>query len=81
MFYEKKVRYLDFYRNGERVRNGGFARTEIRGERFRLELTLKGVSAAGRTAGSVILCAGKRNCCWERWEYKTDAGNSDTRKT
>ena len=60
MFYEKKVRYLDFYRNGERVRNGGFARTEIRGERFRLELTLKGVSAAGRTAGSVILCAGEK---------------------
>ena len=60
MFYEKKVRYLDFYRNGERIRNGGFARTEIRGERFRLELTLKGVSAAGRTAGSVILCAGEK---------------------
>ncbi len=60
MFYEKKVRYLDFYRNGERVRNGGVARTEIRGERFRLELTLKGVSAAGRTAGSVILCAGEK---------------------
>lgn len=60
MFYEKKVRYLDFYRNGERVRNGGFARTEIRGERFRLELTLKGVSAAGRTAGSVILRAGEK---------------------
>ena len=60
MFYEKKVRYLDFYRNGERIRNGGFARTEIRGERFRLELTLRGVSAAGRTAGSVILCAGEK---------------------
>lgn len=60
MFYEKKVRYLDFYRNGERIRNGGFARTEIRGERFRLELTLKGVSAAGRTAGSVILRAGEK---------------------
>lgn len=76
MFYEKKVRYLDFYRNGERVRNGGFARTEIRGERFRLELTLKGVSAAGRTAGSVILCAGEKELLLGEMGIQNGCGES-----
>ena len=38
MFYERKIRYLDYFRNGERVKSGGFAKTEVRDDSFKLEI-------------------------------------------
>lgn len=55
MVYDRRVRYLDYYRNGERIKGGGFARTEINGDLFKLELTLKGILASGGKTAEVIL--------------------------
>ena len=55
MFYDKKVRYLDYCRGGQRIKGGGFARTEIRGEDFKLELNLKGIPSAEGLSADVIL--------------------------
>lgn len=41
MFYERKIRYFDQYRDGERISAGGFARTEVRDSSFKLEITAK----------------------------------------
>lgn len=60
MLYDRKIRYLDYYRNGERVRNGGFAKTELQGDSLKVEITLRGLPCADREAVDVILCAGER---------------------
>ena len=41
MFYERKIRYFDQYRDGERILAGGFARTEVRDGSFKLEIAAK----------------------------------------
>lgn len=60
MRYDRKVRYLDYCENGERIRGGGFFKTEISGDSFKIELTVKGVRGAGEFAGDVILCGNGR---------------------
>ncbi|MCM1024966.1 MAG: hypothetical protein NC432_00900 [Roseburia sp.] len=55
MDYDKHVRYLDYCKSGERIKGGGFARTERNGDFFKLDLTLKGIlSAEGRTAEVIL---------------------------
>lgn len=41
MFYERKIRYFDQYRDGERILAGGFARTEVRDSSLKLEIAAK----------------------------------------
>lgn len=60
MRYDRKVRYLDYCENGERIRGGGFLKTEISRDSFKMELTVKGVRGAGEFAGDVILCGDGR---------------------
>lgn len=60
MRYDRKVKYLDYCENGERIRGGGFLKTEIFGDSFKIELTVKGVRGTGEFAGDVILCSDGR---------------------
>lgn len=55
MVYDRRIRYLDYCRNGERIKGGGFARTEINGDFFKLELTLKGIMASEGKMAEVFL--------------------------
>lgn len=55
MVYDRRVRYLDYCKNGERIKGGGFARTEINGDFLKLELSLKGIlSSEGREADVIL---------------------------
>ncbi|MCM1058106.1 MAG: hypothetical protein NC517_10940 [Firmicutes bacterium] len=56
MRYDRKIKYLDYCENGERVRGGGFLKLEVSGNRLKLELTVKGVRGIRELAGDVILC-------------------------
>lgn len=56
MGYDKKIRYLDYLENGMRVRGGGFLKTELSDDYFKLGLTVKGVRGAKELAPDVILC-------------------------
>lgn len=60
MRYDRKIKYLDYCENGERVRGGGFLKTEIFQGSFKMELTVKGVRCAGELAGDVIICGAGR---------------------
>ncbi|MCM1192827.1 MAG: hypothetical protein NC123_12720 [Butyrivibrio sp.] len=56
MRYDRKIKYLDYCENGERVRGGGFLKLEVSGDSLRLELTVKGVRGVRELGGDVILC-------------------------
>lgn len=60
MRYDRKIKYLDYCENGERVRGSGFLKTEIFEGSCKVELTVKGVRCAGELAGDVILCGAGR---------------------
>ena len=60
MRYDRKIKYLDYCENGERVRGSGFLKTEIFKDSFKMELTVKGVRCAGELTGDVILCGAGR---------------------
>ncbi|MDE6641665.1 MAG: hypothetical protein K2K63_14205 [Acetatifactor sp.] len=60
MRYDRKIKYLDYCENGERVRGSGFIKTEIFQGSFKMELTVKGVRCAGELAGEVIICGAGR---------------------
>jgi len=43
MFYDKKVRYLSYFRDGERISGAGFIKLEARDHTLRLEMAVKGL--------------------------------------
>lgn len=56
MFYDKKIKYLDYCENGERICGGGFVKTEIKERNFRLYLSVRGLRLGGTVAAKVVLC-------------------------
>ena len=74
MFYERKIRYLDYYRNGERVKNGGYAKTEVRDDSFRLEVSLKGISCADMDSADVLLHSEEREIVLGQINVKNGSG-------
>lgn len=60
MRYDRKIKYLDYLENGERVRGSGFLKTEIIEDSFKIEITVRGVRGAKEFTGDVILCGNGR---------------------
>lgn len=56
MFYDKKIKYLDYYEKGERVKGCGFARIEARDREIRIELTVSGLHPTDSFSREVMLC-------------------------
>lgn len=56
MFYDKKIKYLDYCENGERICGGGFVKTEIKERDFKLYLSVRGLRFGGTVAAKVVLC-------------------------
>lgn len=56
MFYDKKIKYLDYCENGERICGGGFVKTEIKERDFKLYLSVRGLRLGGTIAAKVVLC-------------------------
>ena len=57
MRYDRKIKYLDYLENGERVRGCGFARLELRESRFIMELNIRGLRCAEGLMCDVFLCS------------------------
>ncbi len=56
MLYDRKIRYLDYCENGERIKGAGFVKLEVRDGRFRMDLNVRGIPCMASFAGDVILC-------------------------
>lgn len=56
MFYDKKIKYLDYCENGERISGGGFVKAEVKDRDFKLYLNVRGLRLGGSIAAKVLLC-------------------------
>lgn len=56
MFYDKKIKYLDYYEKGERVKGCGFAKIEARDREIRIEITVSGLYPTDSFSREVALC-------------------------
>lgn len=74
MFYDRKIRYLDYCRSGERVKSGGFAKTEVQDDSFKMEITLKGIPGADRESVDVLLCGDGKEAVFGRLTVKGGFG-------
>lgn len=79
MRYDRKIKYLDYLENGERVRGSGFLKMEINDDSFKMELTVKGVRGAKEFVGDVILCGGGREEILEK--IRIEDGQGELRHT
>lgn len=57
MRYDRRIKYLDYLENGERVRGCGFARLELRDSHLIMELNIRGLRCAEGLACDVVLCS------------------------
>lgn len=55
MYYDRKIKYLDYYENGERLKGSGFVKLEAREDDLRLELTVKGLHPTDSFVRDVVL--------------------------
>ena len=55
MLYNRKIKYLDYYENGDRISGCGFAKLEVREGVLRLEVTVKGLYPTDTFSRDVLL--------------------------
>lgn len=55
MMYDRKIKYLDYYERGERVKGCGFAKLEIRESGLKLELNVRGLHPTDSFSRDVVL--------------------------
>nr|WP_300830560.1 hypothetical protein [uncultured Acetatifactor sp.] len=84
MVYEKKVKYLDYFERGMRVRGGGFVKLEMRDGTLRIELALTGLHQTDTFVRDVMLCGrnreescGKIEICAGRGQYRQQWRNPE----
>lgn len=58
MFYERKIKYLDYIENGERVKNVGFIKIEVRDDDCNIDMQIKGVPIRESIAREILLNGG-----------------------
>lgn len=58
MFYERKIKYLDYIENGERVKNVGFIKIEVRDDDCNIDMQIKGVPIRDSIAREILLNGG-----------------------
>lgn len=55
MLYDKKIKYVDYYENGERVKGGGFVKLEVRDGFLKMDLHIKGLYPTDSFIREVVL--------------------------
>ena len=59
MFYDRKIKYLDYLENGVRVRGAGYVKMEVRDGSLRMELTVTGLHPTDSFTRDIFLYAGE----------------------
>lgn len=60
MRYDRKIRYFDYMEKGERIRNGGFVKLELRDAICYVSIQVSGVPVMANTIRDVYVLAGDR---------------------
>lgn len=60
MFYDRKIKYLDCYERGERIKGCGFVKMEVRDDELRFEITVSGLRATDSFSREVLFCTEKQ---------------------
>ena len=60
MIYDRKIKYLEYMENGEKIRGAGFVKTELRGTLCRMQISVKGLHETDRFEKQVLLTADKQ---------------------
>lgn len=55
MYYDKRIRYVDYLENGEKRRNCGYVKITVTGGRLLLEMQIRGLYATDDVASEVML--------------------------
>lgn len=55
MYYDKRIRYVDYLENGEKRRNCGYVKITVTGGRLLLEMQIKGLYTTDDVASEVML--------------------------
>lgn len=55
MYYDKKIKYLDYMENQERVRGCGFVKSEVRDEAWNVEVNINGLPKEESGVGEIML--------------------------
>ena len=76
MFFDRKIKYLDYVENGEKVRGAGFVKAEVRDRECRMMICVKGLHATDHFEKQVILLGDKQESflC----KIKIDGGRGTT---
>lgn len=75
MFYERKVKYLDYLENGERQRSGGFVKIEVRGEDCCLTAQVNGLHASDTFEGELFLQAENKEVPLSTLQFRCGRAN------
>lgn len=54
-FYDRKIVYLDYLENGEKIKNGGFVKWDVRGEDCRIQIHIRGLYTTDTLQGEIRL--------------------------
>ena len=55
MLYDRKIKYVDYYENGERVKGAGFVKLEVRDGLLKMDLNIRGLYPTDSFVRDVIL--------------------------
>lgn len=54
-FFDKKIVYLDYLERGEKIKNGGFVKWDVRGEDCRIQIHIRGLYTTDTMQGEIKL--------------------------
>lgn len=54
-FFDKKIVYLDYLESGEKIKNGGFVKWDVRGEDCRIQIHIRGLYTTDTLQGEIKL--------------------------
>lgn len=83
-FFDKKIVYLDYLESGEKIKNGGFVKWDVRGEDCRIQIHIRGLYTTDTLQGEIKLISREETYGADRiglqygtGEYATHWKNSD----
>jgi hypothetical protein len=75
MVYDRKIKYLDYIVDGEKVRGAGFVKAEVRDEICRMQIHIDGVANTASAPICIILCSKEKESTIAA--TKTEDGKGD----